>query len=177
MILIVGIAVGLVALRNASAFWASATATVVVVAVATSVVGALTLRGRERYTSAGFAAFSGVYLAVALGTVLSDLKDYLGPTVALRYVESKVVGDQSDPWLRQRTSILRQLAALRQSDEEGRLVQRANLEAKLAIFDERYQQGQASRIQPIVGVLGFPVQLTLMNSAVSDIASPRCSRD
>ena len=66
MLFIVGAAVGLAALRNANAYWPSATATVVVVAVATSVMGALTLRGRERYEWAGFAVFSGAYLTCCL---------------------------------------------------------------------------------------------------------------
>jgi hypothetical protein len=100
MIFIVGAAVGLAALRNANDYWATAMATVVVVAVATSIVGSLTLRGRARYEWAGFAVFSAVYLAVAVGTVLSDrFKEYFGPTVALEYVQSKVSGDQSEPML------------------------------------------------------------------------------
>jgi hypothetical protein len=97
MILIVDAAVGLAALRNANGFWAPAIATVVVVSVATSVVGALTLRGRGRYVWAGFAVFSGVYLAVAVGTLLSaGFNEYFGPTVALRYVQSKVRDDLSN---------------------------------------------------------------------------------
>jgi hypothetical protein len=91
MILIVGAAVGLAALRNANVSWASATATVVVAAVATSVLGALPRRSREQSAWAGFAVFSGMYLAVAVGTVVSSvLKDYFGPTVALEYVIQSV---------------------------------------------------------------------------------------
>ncbi len=98
MVPIVGVAVGLTALRNANVSWASATATVVVVAVATSVMGSLPLSSRERSAWTGFAVFSGVYLAVAVGTVVSNgFKDQFGPTVALTYIESKVSGDQSDP--------------------------------------------------------------------------------
>jgi hypothetical protein len=98
MILIVGAAVGLAALRNADDFWAPATATVVVVAIATSVMGALTLRGRERYTWAGFAVFSSIYLVAAVATESFASFVSFGPTAALEYVQSHAVGDQTDRW-------------------------------------------------------------------------------
>ncbi len=139
MVLIVGAAVGLAALRNANGYWASATATVVVVAIATSVVGALPLHSRERSAWAGFAVFSGVYLVVAVGTVLSDrLKDYFGPTVALAYVQSMVSAAQSASTERQILLTHRQqlVAGQREADEE--------MGAALKWFDAEIQQADAS---------------------------------
>jgi hypothetical protein len=145
MVLIVGAAVGLTALRNANVFWASVIATVVVVAVATALMGALTLRGRERYAWAGFAVFSGMYLAVAIGNVLPDrFKDYFGPTIALEQVLSEVSGDQSDPMVHERASILREIAALPESPDVRNLQQRARLEVVVRALDARIQQGRAS---------------------------------
>jgi hypothetical protein len=91
MALIVVCAVGLAALRNANELWAGIMLTFVFGAVAVSVIGAVILQGNERYGWAGFAVFGGGYLAIALGPVLSDVyKPYLGTTVALSYVQSKV---------------------------------------------------------------------------------------
>jgi hypothetical protein len=146
MVLIVGAAVGLAALRNASVFWASATATVVVVAVATSVVGALPLRSRERSAWAGFAVFSGVYLAVAVGTVVSNgFKDYFGPTVALEYVRSRFPRDQSDPALRERASLLREMAFLQQTTDQEDRRKFVMLKSKVAALDAELQNGQVSQ--------------------------------
>ncbi len=96
MLVIVGAAVGLAALRSANVYWAAATATLVVAALATSVLGALGLRGREQYQWAGFALFSAVYLVVTVGTLLSEpFKGSFGTTVALNYVQSQVAYTQS----------------------------------------------------------------------------------
>lgn len=84
MVLVVVAAVGLAALRNANVYWASAIAVVVWLAIAASVIGALALRGRERYGWAGFAVFSVEYLGVTVGTALSDpFKDPFGTELAL----------------------------------------------------------------------------------------------
>jgi hypothetical protein len=160
MVLIVGAAVGLAALRNANFFWASATVTVVVVAVATSVIGALTLRGRERYACAGFAVFSGVYLAVAVGIVLPErFKAYFGPIVALEYVRSKVSSDQYDPRLRQFVSgyekqhvslqqtlmaVQQKLVAHQQQPNQDLVRQQARLHAMLQELDARFQKAESS---------------------------------
>jgi hypothetical protein len=146
MLFVVGAAVGLTALRNANVFWASATATVVMLAVATSLVGALTLRGREQSAWVGFAVFTVAYLAVAVGTVLSDqFKYYFGPTVAFEYVRLKVSGDIIDPWLLQREGLLRELMALQQSTDYESLQQGTALKAKFEWIDAQSQQWQARR--------------------------------
>jgi hypothetical protein len=95
MLLIVGAALGLAALRSANVYWAATTATLFVAALATSVVGALALRGREQYQWAGFAVFSVVYLAATALSLLFEPFYYFGTTVALNYVQSQVVGDSS----------------------------------------------------------------------------------
>jgi uncharacterized membrane protein len=91
MILIVGAAIGVTALRNANSYWAVAIATSVVAALATSGVGALTLRGGEQSGCAGFAVFSGVYLIAAVVSEYSGpFKSCLGTAVALNYVQFQV---------------------------------------------------------------------------------------
>jgi hypothetical protein len=140
MVLILGAAVGLAALRNANVYWASATTTVVVVAVATSVVGALPLHSRERSAWAGFAVFSGMYLAVAVGTVVSSgFTDYFGPTIAIEYVQTRASG-QSDPKRGQIVLIQRKGKSARQ--ELLRL--RTELNGKIGSLDAQSQEEQDS---------------------------------
>jgi hypothetical protein len=89
-------------------YWAAVLATVFVAAVATFVIGAMTLRAKERCGWAGFAVFSTIYLAAAVASEFSgSFRRLFGPTAALEYVQSKVSGDQSDPWLRERAALLR----------------------------------------------------------------------
>jgi hypothetical protein len=96
MVVIVGTAVGLAGLRNANKYWAAVILTGVELAVATSVVGALALRGREQCGWAGFAVFSGVYLVVAIGNIFPDeFKESLGTTAALKYIQSQVTDQLS----------------------------------------------------------------------------------
>jgi hypothetical protein len=72
MVLIVGAAVGLAALRNANEYWATAMAAVVAVLVGASIVGAIRLREREQYGRIGFAVFSVLYLGVTVGNFLPE---------------------------------------------------------------------------------------------------------
>jgi hypothetical protein len=79
------------ALRSADDVSAGATVLVAFAAVATAVMGGLTLRGAERYGWAGFAVFGGGYLAIALGPGLSDtFRPLLCTTALLDYVQSQV---------------------------------------------------------------------------------------
>jgi hypothetical protein len=64
---IVFAAVGLAALRSASALWVSATFTATVTLLSASILGAMAARGRSRMAWAGLAVFGWVYLAVAFG--------------------------------------------------------------------------------------------------------------
>src|SRR5436309_1310644 len=89
-------AVGLAALRNASDLWAGMMMLVALAAVGVAVLGAVILRGRERYWWAGFAFFTGGYLALAIGPWLSDtLQPQLGTTALLKYVHSQVAASSS----------------------------------------------------------------------------------
>src|SRR6266436_1870509 len=84
-------AVGLAALRNASDLWAGMMLLVALAAVGVAVLGAVILRGRERCGWAGFAFFTGGYLALAIAPWLSDtFQAQLGTTHLLRYVHSQV---------------------------------------------------------------------------------------
>jgi hypothetical protein len=144
MVLIVGAAVGLAALRNANVYWAATLVAVVLAAVATSLTGAMTLRGREQCGWAGFAIFSTVYLVGAVASEFSlSFRELFGPTAALEYVQSKVSGDRSDPWLRERASLLQLMVALQQSVDEQKCRQWVALKARVDWLDA--QQAQASR--------------------------------
>jgi hypothetical protein len=79
-------AVGLSALRNANAFWATVLTIVALASVCGAVLGASLLPGRERAWWLGFAVLGGVYLLVSL----SPLRYRLGTTHLLEYVQAKV---------------------------------------------------------------------------------------
>jgi hypothetical protein len=65
--LILFVAVGLTALRSASALWVSATFTATVTLLSASILGAMAARGRPRMGWAGLAVFGWVYLGIAFG--------------------------------------------------------------------------------------------------------------
>ena len=58
------VAVGFAALRNADAFWAGATFSLVILSVSVALAGALNCRGRARAAWAGFAAASLACLVI-----------------------------------------------------------------------------------------------------------------
>ncbi|AGA26056.1 hypothetical protein [Singulisphaera acidiphila] len=58
-------AFGFAALRNANAFWASATYTMAILLIAGALVGAITRRGSTRAPWVGFAVFGWTYLLIA----------------------------------------------------------------------------------------------------------------
>jgi hypothetical protein len=146
MVLIIGAAVGLAALRNANVYWASAIAVVVGVTVAVSVIAALALRGRERYGWAGFAVFSVAYLGVTIGTVLSDpFKDPFGTNKLLNYV-SQVAGYESTPGSLQavRAMVVEQMKSeTSQSGRDAFKIQLEQLDDEIA--DDQAQRNSAAR--------------------------------
>jgi hypothetical protein len=83
--------VGLAALRNAGDVWAGMLLLAAVAAVGTAVMGAVIMRGSERYWWAGFAFFGGGYLATAVGPWLSDtFQPQLGTTHVLSYTHVRM---------------------------------------------------------------------------------------
>src|SRR6516165_6342441 len=85
-------AIGLAALRNANDLWAGMLLLLALAAVAIAMMGAVILRGGERYGWAGFAFFGGVYLAVAVGPWLSDtFQPQLGTTQVLRHAHDRIM--------------------------------------------------------------------------------------
>ncbi len=89
---IVVAAIGLAALRNASDLWAGMLLLLALAAVAIAMMGAVILRGGERYWWAGFAFFGGGYLAVAVGPWLSDtFQPRLGTTQVLRHAHDRIM--------------------------------------------------------------------------------------
>jgi hypothetical protein len=98
MAFVLASAIGMAALRNANEFWAGAMIMVALAAVGTAVLGALTLRGADRYGWAGFAVFSGGYLVIAVGPWPSDSsKPQLGTTVLLTYVRALAADTLTSP--------------------------------------------------------------------------------
>jgi hypothetical protein len=66
MAIVLYVAVGFAALRNADAFWASATLSLAILSVSVALAGALACRGRARASWAGFAAASLACLVIWL---------------------------------------------------------------------------------------------------------------
>ena len=98
MAFVLASALGMAALKNANEFWAGATIMVALAALGTAVLGALTLRGADRYGWAGFAVFSGGYLVIAFGPWPSDsFKPQLGTTALLTYVRASAADTLISP--------------------------------------------------------------------------------
>ncbi len=92
MAFIVVAAIGLAALRNANDLWAGMLLLLALAPVAIAMMGAVILRGGERYWWAGFAFFGGGYLAVAVGPWLSDtFQPQLGTTQVLRHAHDRMM--------------------------------------------------------------------------------------
>jgi len=66
MAVVLTVALGFAALRNANDFWASATFTVAIVMIVGASPGALAREGAARMTWAGFAAFGWTYLLLSV---------------------------------------------------------------------------------------------------------------
>jgi hypothetical protein len=95
------VAVGLAALRSASALWVSATFTATVALLSAAALGAMATRGRPRTAWAGLAVFGWVYLAVAFGPWPGNVD---GPpplltTPLLDAVQDYVVSDGTTPYM------------------------------------------------------------------------------
>jgi hypothetical protein len=138
MLLIVGAAVGLAALRNANVYWAMGMSIALIGTLATSAVGALILRGKEQCACAGFAVFCVVYL----GVTVSGLSDLSAP---LSYV-SQVAGYSTPPVFGNLKAARSEEAAELESAEasglnEGDL---RRLKNNLKELDEQIESDQAS---------------------------------
>jgi membrane protease YdiL (CAAX protease family) len=91
MTFVVVSAVGLAALRNAGDQWAGMMLLAALAALGSATLGALILRGKERYWWAGFALFSGGYLVLAFGPWFAEnVRPQLGTTHLLTYVQQKM---------------------------------------------------------------------------------------
>jgi hypothetical protein len=85
-------AIGLAALRDANDLWAGMLLLLALAAVAIAVMGAVIVRGGERYWWAGFAFFGGGYLAVAVGPWLGDtFEPQLGTTQILHHAHDRMM--------------------------------------------------------------------------------------
>ena len=85
-------AIGLAALRDANDLWAGMLLLLALATVAVAMIGAVILRGGERFWWAGFAFFGGGYLAIAVGPWLSDtFQPQLGTTQVLRRAHGRMI--------------------------------------------------------------------------------------
>jgi hypothetical protein len=98
MALIILAAIGLAALRNADELWAGTLLLVALALVGLGVMGAVIMRGRERYWWAGFAFFGGAYLALTVGPWLSDtFRPQLGTTQLLDRLRNRMFASSAPP--------------------------------------------------------------------------------
>ena len=169
-------AIGLAALRDANDLWAGMLLLLALAAVAIAMMGAVILRGGERYWWAGFAFFGGGYLAVAVGPWLSDaFQPQLGTTQVLRYVHARIIASASPTLddaelaeLRQRRlelrSIYLQVRGRKESDpslivtkrELGKVDQQLAADDAVPLFDQ-FQRVGHSLFTLLAGLLGGTV--------------------
>lgn len=135
-------AIGLAALRNANEVWAGVLLAIVFITLATSVVGAITVRGGEQYAWAGFAVFGGGYLAMTLGPGLdAPFKVHFGTSALLGYVQSQVAfasPSQSGGvpnQITRRANLVKRIAALEEATDGTNLPTLATLKKRVAEFD------------------------------------------
>jgi uncharacterized protein YcfJ len=105
-------AVGLAALKNASDLSAGMMLLAALAALGAATLGATILRGKERCWWAGFAVFSGGYLALAVGPWFSEnFRPHLVTTHLLTYAQQK------------RTDLSKAFLASAQAEQESLLAQ------------------------------------------------------
>jgi hypothetical protein len=93
MAVVIIVATGLAALKNANGVWVEGLMLMPLAALAATVLGALLQRGRERVWCLGFALAGGSYLALALVPWLRDtIRPQLGTTHFLDYVYAELIG-------------------------------------------------------------------------------------
>jgi hypothetical protein len=91
MALVFVCAIGMAAFRGAGDLWGGILLLVALAAVGFAVMGAVILRGLEKYWWAGFAFFGGGYLALAFGPWLSDtFQPQLGTTHLLGQIHARM---------------------------------------------------------------------------------------
>jgi hypothetical protein len=170
------VAIGLAALRDANDLWAGMLLLLALAAVAIAMMGAVILRGGERYWWAGFAFVGAGYLAVAFGPWLSDtFQPQLGTTQLLRHAHDRMMAsacptlDEAElAALRQRRLELRstylQVRGRKESDPSLIFTTRelAKVEQQLAAADavpaiDQFQRVGHSLFTLLAGLLGGTV--------------------
>jgi hypothetical protein len=151
MAFVLASALGIAALRNANEFWSGMMIMVALAAVGTAVLGALTLRGAGRYGWAGFAVFSGGYLAIAVGPWPNDSsKPQLGTTALLTYVRARAADTltsqtESLPGLQlRRIQLVQQIESLTAATDDSFDAALVALKKRLAYVDFAIQRAIAA---------------------------------
>ena len=169
-------AIGLAALRDANDLWAGMLLLLALATVAIAMIGAVILRGGERYWWAGFAYFGGGYLALTVGPWLSDtLQPQLGTTEVLRHAHHRMMASASPTLddaevaeLRQRRlelrSVFMQVRGRKESDPSLIVTKRelAKVNQQLAAADavppfDQFQRVGHSLFTLLAGLLGGTV--------------------
>lgn len=154
MALIVVAAIGLAALRNANGLWAGMLLLLALAAIGSAVMGAVILRGKERYWSAGFAFFAGCYLVLAIGPWLSSwYSSRIGTTYLLNQLRHRMFASDVE--------------TLSDSEAESLSLREQQLEADLArVREESRDPNDASRVLALATRLqAIRVKLTTNQNA------------
>jgi hypothetical protein len=170
MALVFVCAIGLAAFRGAGDLWGGILLLVALAAIGFAVMGAVILRGLEKYWWAGFAFFGGGYLTLAFGPWLSDtFQPQLGTTHLLEQVRGRMhpsVSLQGDlaTLEGERDNATAQLARIkrRPANDPARVVTEKNLAAlnkqiatiKPAPTHDQFQRVGHSLFALLAGLLG-----------------------
>jgi hypothetical protein len=173
MALVFVCAVGMAAFRGAGDLWGGILLLVALAAVGAAVMGAVILRGLEKYWWAGFAFFGGVYLALAFGPWLSDtFQSQLGTTHLLGQIRVRmhplivpIQGDLAALEVDRENTIAREarIKSLARNANDPALVimkkQLAALDKKIATIksaptDDQFQRVGHSLFALLAGLLG-----------------------
>ena len=137
-------AIGMAAFRGAGDLWGGILLLVALTFVGFAVMGALILRGSEKYWWAGFAFFGGGYLALAFGPWLSDtFQPQLGTTHLLEQVRGRmhpsVIPIQADlaTLEGERENALARLARAKSMAQRANDPARVAIEKNLAALDKQ----------------------------------------
>jgi hypothetical protein len=137
-------AIGMAAFRGAGDLWGGILLLVALAAVGFAVMGAVILRGLEKYWWAGFAFFGGGYLAFAIGPWLSDtFQPQLGTTHLLGHLRARmhpsVIPIQGDltALMAERDVAIERVARITRMARQARDPARVAIEKELAALDKQ----------------------------------------
>jgi hypothetical protein len=134
-------AIGLAALRNANELWAGGLLLLVLAAVGVAVMGAVILRGKERYWWAGFAFFAACYLVLAIGPWLNSwYASRIGTTHLLNQLRHRMFASDVEALSdSEAESLLQEVQLLEAQQAQARRVARNRNDAAIVSLTKRLQ--------------------------------------